>query len=147
MSFSLPAMMLIVLISESCKKSSTPIVVPTNTALVTSASWKFNKATSSGIDVSSQIPACFKDNIITLVTSGSGSISEGAIVCAPPAPATFTWSFLNSETQINFSVPLINGGSSTFTIVKLTSDEMELAQDLAIPPSTTAVTVQVKFIH
>lgn len=147
MSFTFPALILFIVFSTSCKKSSTPIPVPTNTALISSASWKFNKATSSGIDVSSQIPACFKDNTITLVSNGTGTITEGALVCAPPAPATFTWSFLNSETQINFSVPLINGGSSTFNVVKLTSDEMQLSQNLTIPPSSTAVSVEVKFVH
>src|SRR6478736_2227878 len=65
----------------NCDKNDDPAPPPppTKTELITKSSWKFSSAKASGIDVTAQIPACFKDNTITFVASGTGTISEGAV--------------------------------------------------------------------
>lgn len=132
--------------SAGCKKdNSTPPLTKTDHLI--SGPWKFDKATASGIDISAQIPACFKDNTITFVIGGNGAINEGPIVCVPPSSATFTWSFQNSETQINLSTPLISGGSGVFTVVTLNEVTLELSQNMTIPPATTPVPVVITFKH
>src|SRR5436190_5553248 len=102
----------------NCNKNDDPAPPPppTKTELITKSSWKFSSAKASGIDVTAQIPACFKDNTMTFVTGGTGTISEGATICSPAAPATFTWAFQTSETQLNLNTPIITGGSGLFTI-------------------------------
>ena len=134
----------------NCDKNDDPPAppTPTKTELITKSSWKFSSAKAGGIDVTAQIPACFKDNTITFVASGgTGTISEGANVCAPPAPANFTWSFQSSETQLNLNTPLITGGSGLFTIVKLDAVNLVVSQNMTIPPSVTPINVELTFIH
>ena len=134
----------------NCDKNDDPAPPPppTKTELITKSSWKFSSAKAAGIDVTAQIPACFKDNTITFVASGgTGTISEGATVCAPPAPASFTWSFQSSETQLNLNTPLITGGSGLFTIVKLDAVNLVVSQNMTIPPAPGPVNVELTFIH
>jgi len=134
----------------NCDKNDDPPAPPppTNTELITKSSWKFSSAKAGGFDVTAQIPACFKDNTITFVASGgTGTISEGANVCAPPAPASFTWSFQSSETQLNLNTPLITGGSGLFTIVKLDAVNLVVSQNMTIPPAPGPVNVELTFIH
>ena len=137
------------LLFTNCDKNDDPPPPPpTKTELITKSSWKFSSAKASGIDVTAQIPACFKDNTITFVASGgTGTISEGANVCAPPAPASFTWSFQSSETQLNLNTPLITGGSGLFTIVKLDAVNLVVSQNMTIPPAPGPVNVELTFIH
>ena len=144
-SFSLFGLCLVALLSLSCNKDDTP--QPTKTEYITQSAWKFDKATASGIDISAQIPACFKDNTITFVSNGSGTISEGATICVPPAPATFTWSFQNNETRLSLSTPLISGGSGIFNLVVLNEVNLVISQDMTIPPSPTPITVVITFKH
>ena len=134
----------------NCDKNDDPPAppTPTKTELITKSSWKFSSAKAGGIDVTAQIPACFKDNTITFVASGgTGTISEGAIACSPAAPATFTWSFQSSETQLNLNTPLITGGSGLFTIVKLDALNLVVSQNMTIPPAPGPVNVELTFIH
>jgi len=135
-------------IFSSCDKNETPTPPPpSKTDYVTKSTWKFSSARANGIDVTSQIPACFKDNTITFVASGTGTISEGANICSPAAPASFTWTFQSSETQINLSTPLITGGSGLFTIVSLSDVTLVVSQNMTIPPSTTPINAEITFIH
>ena len=138
-----------ILIFTNCGKDDPPAPpTPTKTELITKSSWKFSSAKAGGIDVTAQIPACFKDNTITFVASGgTGTISEGTNVCAPPAPASFTWSFQSSETQLNLNTPLITGGSGLFTIVKLDAVNLVVSQNMTIPPAPGPVNVELTFIH
>ena len=133
----------------NCDKNDDPPAppTPTKTELITKSSWKFSSAKAGGIDVTAQIPACFKDNTITFVATGTGTISEGAVACSPAAPATFTWSFQSSETQINLNTPLITGGSGLFTIVKLDAVNLVVSQNMTIPPAPGPVNVELTFIH
>ena len=136
------------LIFSSCDKNETPTPPPpSKTDYVAKSTWKFSSAKANGTDVTSQIPACFKDNTITFVANGTGTISEGANVCSPAAPASFTWTFQSSETQINLSTPLFTGGSGLFTIVSLSDVTLVVSQNMTIPPSTTPVNVEITFIH
>ena len=133
---------------SSCDK--TDEAPPTNTDYITKASWKFSSAKASGIDVTSQVPACFKDNTITFAINGTGTITEGALVCTPASPSTFTWVFQTNGTQqqINLSTPLITGGSGVFTIVLLNDVSLVVSQSMTIPSIPTGpVTVELTFTH
>ena len=129
---------------SSCDK--TDEAPPTNTDYVTKSSWKFSSAKASGIDVTAQVPACFKDNTMTFAINGTGTISEGANVCASPAPATFTWTFQNNGSEINLSTPLVAGGSGLFTIVTLNDATFVVAQTMTIAPNPPT-NVELTFIH
>src|SRR5512138_2253233 len=83
----------------SCNKNDNP--PPSNSDYITKSSWKFSSAKASGIDVTAQVPACFKDNTMLFVANGTGTINEGSNVCSPASPATFTWVFQNNGTEIN----------------------------------------------
>ena len=129
---------------SSCDK--TDEAPPTNTDYITKASWKFSSAKAGGIDVTAQVPACFKDNTITFAINGTGTISEGANVCASPSPASFTWTFQNNGSEINLSTPLVTGGSGVFTIVLLNDVNLVVAQTMTIAPYPPT-TVEFTFIH
>src|SRR4030095_9755878 len=103
------------LLFTNCDKNDNP--PPSNTDYITKSSWKFSSAKAGGTDVTALFPACFKDNTMLFVANGSGTISEGAIVCAPPSPANFTWVFQSNGTQINMYTPIVSGGSGVFRIV------------------------------
>ena len=122
---------------SSCDKNDTP--PKSNTDYVTQSPWKFSSAKAGGFDVTAQVPACFKDNTISFAINGSGTITEGANVCAPASPASFTWTFQNNGTQINLSTPLVTGGSGLFTIVLLNDVNLVVSQNMTIPPSMTPV--------
>ena len=134
------------LIASSCHKNDSG-PAPTKAQHLTRFPWKFEKATAAGIDVSSQIPDCFKDNTITFNASGNGTVDEGAIGCVPPTATSFVWSFKNNETQLDLSASIIPGGSGLFDIVTLGELTMELSQDMIIPPATSAVKVVIRFKH
>jgi hypothetical protein len=133
-----------ILFFSSCDK--TDEAPPTNTDYITKSSWKFSSAKAGGLDVTAQVPACFKDNTITFKINGSGEITEGANVCAPPSPPTFTWTFQNNGTEINLSTPLVTGGSGVFTIVLLNDVNLVVSQNMTIAPYPPT-TVEFTFIH
>ena len=133
------------LLFTNCDKNDNP--PPSNTDYITKSSWKFSSAKAGGFDVTAQVPTCFKDNTITFAINGTGAISEGANVCTPASPASFTWVFQNNGTQITLNTPLVSGGSGTFTIVTLNDVSLVISQSMTIPPSPTPVTVELTFIH
>ena len=129
----------------NCNKNDNPPPSPTD--YLTKSSWKFSSAKAGGIDVTAQVPACFKDNTILFVANGSGTITEGANVCSPASPASFTWVFQNNGTEINLSTPLVSGGSGVFTIVKPIDDvSLVVSQNMTIAPYPPT-TVELTFIH
>ena len=133
---------------SSCDK--TDEAPPTNTDYITKSSWKFSSAKAGGFDVTSQVPACFKDNTITFAINGTGTITEGATVCTPASPASFTWVFQTNGTQqqISLSTPLITGGSGVFTIVLLNDVSLVVSQRMTIPSIPTGpLTVGLTFTH
>jgi hypothetical protein len=129
----------------ACKKSSSD--AKTNTELLTQASWKFDKATLGGVDVSSQLDACETDNTLTFSTDGTGVIDEGATKCDSNDPQTesFNWNFASNETVLQVSTTLFAGGSSDLDIVTL--NDSQLVVSLSIDVLGTTQTVVVSFKH
>ena len=135
-----------VVISTGCGKDDPP-PAPTKTQLITQSSWKFDKATAMGIDISAQVNACFKDNIATFTSAGNMTLDESTTVCTPTSYAgSYTWSFQSGETILHLSAPIFTGGSSDFTIVSITSTSMVLSQVMTVAPNPPT-TVQVTFKH
>lgn len=122
------------------------VKVKTKTDLITQSSWKFDRATAVGLgDISSQVPACIKDNIYVFASNGTGTINESANVCAPSSAGVFTWSFQNNETMLQLSAALFPGGSSSFTLVSLTEINLVISQLMTIapmPPTTVEITLK-----
>lgn len=132
-------------IIAACHKS---VHVKTNTELITQSSWKFDHATSSGVDISSQIPACYKDNIVAFVSNGTGTVDESTNVCSPSNAGSFTWSFQSNETMLHLSTTLFSGGSGDFTLVSLTETNLVVSQTVILPPPPgTQVTAVITFKH
>ena len=117
----------------SCTKEKSA-TAPTRTQLVSSQSWKFDKATVAGMDIGGQIPDCYKDNLITLKDDKTGLIEEGTSVCTPSSAATFTWRFSATEDSLILSMPVIAGFSGSFKIDTLTSTQLKLSQTVNVPP-------------
>ena len=138
------AICFISLVFTSCDKNDDP--PPSNTDYITKSSWKFSSAKAGGIDVTAQVPACFKDNTMLFVANGTGTISENTIVCTPASPSSFQWTFQNNGTQINMSTPIVSGGSGVFTIVLLNDASLVVSQTMTIAPAPPT-TVELTFIH
>lgn len=132
---------------SGCDKNDDP-PAKTKTELLVQAGWKFQSATASGTDISSN-PAitCIKDDVVTFTAAGGGTITEGAIVCSPTTANSFTWVFQDSETKLVMSSGLFPAGSGTFTIVALNETTLTLSQDVTIPPSPVAVPVVATYVH
>ena len=130
-----------------CKKEKAAPAppAPTKTDLLTQSSWKFDHATASGIDISSQINACFKDNIATFTANGNMTLDEGVTTCSPSYAGSYTWTFQSAESILHLSAAIFTGGSSDFTIVSLNSTNMVLSQQMTVGSLTT--TVEVTFKH
>ena len=99
----LPALVLISL--ASCKKDSKK----SNMELITQAAWKLQTVGIDGdkngtVDLEDAVDACTKDDLTTFATNGTGTVDEGASKCDPadPQSTSFTWSFANNETELNF---------------------------------------------
>ncbi len=132
---------------SSCSKGGDSNPPKSNTELLTQNSWKFSAASAGGVDVSGSVDPCYKDNVITFNASGGGgNVNEAAIVCAPSTAGNFTWSFQNSETDLNISASLFPGGSGTFDIISLTETTLVIAQDMTIPPFPTT-NVRITLVH
>jgi len=130
--------------SVSCSdKGDTPPPTPTKTEMISQSPWKFDFATAGGFDISSQINACFKDNIATFTSAGNMTMNEATIVCSPSYAGSYTWAFQSSETVLHLSAPIFTGGSSDFTLVSLTSTNLVISQVMTVapnPPTTVVVT-------
>ena len=136
----------LILISSACSKSNSS-TTKTKTDLIIQGSWKFSSITVNGIDVSSLIQACQKDNVLTFSSNGSGTLDEGATKCSSSDPQTdpFTWSFTNNEMTLHVSTVFFTGGSNDFTIVALSDSQLVLSQMVNV--SGTSQTATVTFIH
>jgi hypothetical protein len=132
-----------VLVLASCSKSSSG---ESNTELLTKASWKHK---NSGADVNNDgfidtaLPPgyvfdCDKDNIMTFVDNGTGTVDEGPTKCEATDPQTtpFTWSFINGEAGINFPTAAFAGINGDFKILKLTATEFNLSKELNLGGGT-----------
>ncbi len=136
------------LLAVSCNKDDDPAPVPkTKTQLITQSTWKFSAATVGGLDVSSFLQACQKDNIITFASNGTGTLDEGPAKCNAPDPQTnpFTWSFQNGETQLFISTTLFAGGSTLFNLVTLSETQLIISQNITV--SGSSQTAVITFVH
>lgn len=125
----------------ACDKKDDNTPAPkTKTQLIAQGSWSFDKALSGSFDVSSQVPACYKDNVVTFTTALTGTVSS-TITCTPTdvTPATFTWSFQSGETILALNAPLFPGGTGNFTLVSLTETELVVSQDVNFGGGTANV--------
>lgn len=133
----------------SCQPDDNLPVIKTKTELITQGSWSFEKATHATLgDISSQIPACYKDNVVRFTSATNGTITN-TVVCTPTdtTPATFIWSFQSGETVLNLNSPLFPGGSNNFNIVSLTETSLAISQDIVVPPNPVAVNVVFYYKH
>lgn len=129
----------------NCQKSESD-PPKTKTELITQSSWKFDNAKAGTTDVSSQITACQKDNIVTFSSNGTGNVNESAIICSPSTAATFTWTFQTNETVLNISTVLFTGGNSNFNLISVDATQLVVSQDITIAPGFTQ-NVVVTFKH
>jgi len=144
-SWQIIALVFLIVCFGACKKSSPH--VKTKTELLVQSTWKLSTAVAAGFgDITSQVPACYKDNIYTFVSNGSGSINESTNVCSPTTAGPFTWSLLNNETTLHLSATIFTGGSSDFTLTSLTETNLVISQIVTIAP-LPATNVTFTFIH
>jgi hypothetical protein len=130
-----------------CNKDDDNPPQKTKTELITQSTWKLSTVNAAGFgDVTAQIPACYKDNIYTFVSNGSGSVNESTTVCSPTTAGPFTWGFLNNETTLHISTTLFQGGSSDFSLVTLNETNLAISQVMTIAP-LPSTTVTFTFIH
>jgi len=135
------------LVLSSCsKKKDDPAPAPTKTDNISKSNWKFDKATAGGVDVSANVTACLKDNVVLFVSNGTGSVDEGASVCAPSYAGAFTWSFQTNETMLHISSIIFPGGSNDFTLVSLDDTKLVASQMMTFAPFPPTL-VEVTFKH
>ncbi len=125
----------------ACNKNDNP--PKSNTDYIIQGSWKFDKATSNGSDVSGVIQACYKDNVLTFTANGNGTLDEGASKCnsGDPQSTNFTWNFTNNGSTLNVSSGIIVGQAGSFKILSLNDSQM------ALEATISGVTGQVYFKH
>ncbi|SRR5258706_13369282 len=136
---------IVFLFITGCGKDNAP-AAPTKTQLITQGSWKFQKATAGGSDISSSVNACFKDNIATFTSSGNMTLDEGTTICSPSYAGSYTWSFQTSESVLHLSAAIFTGGSSDFGLVSLDGTNLVVEQMMTVAPYPPT-TVQVTFKH
>ena len=141
-------LLLIAILNINCSKDDdSPATAKTKTELITNGSWKFEKATASGADISSSIKACLKDNTTLFATNKTGTESEGADICSPSYAGNFTWEFQGTnESMLHLSAAIFQGGSNDFTLVSLTETNLVVSQVMTVAPFP-ATTVEVTFKH
>ncbi|HVZ57481.1 MAG TPA: lipocalin family protein [Chitinophagaceae bacterium] len=138
--------LVLLLILAACSRD--PSAKPqTKTDLLVLASWKIQKVTVGGIDVTSQLDACEMDNTVTFQANGNGSWDEGATKCNAGDPQTnpFTWALQSNDTVLEVSDSLFTGGSGRFTLMTLTSSQLVLSQNITYGGTTQ--TAVVTFMH
>lgn len=124
-----------------CNKNDDP--PKSNTDYIIQGSWKFDKATSNGSDVSGFVQACYKDNTLTFVANGNGTLDEGALKCnsGDPQSINFTWNFTNNGGTLNVNATVIAGQSGAFSVITLNDSQ------LVLEGMINGVTGQIHFKH
>lgn len=130
------------IILSGCGKDDDDNTTPakTKTQLIMQGSWSFDKAFSGTVDITAQVPACYKDNIVTFTTATNGTVTN-TVVCTPTdnTPATFTWSWNTGETILQLNAPLFPGGTGMFNLNSLTETALVVNQDVNFGTGTTNV--------
>jgi len=129
----------------SCNKNDNP--PKSDTDYIIQAAWKFDKAMTQGTDVSGFLNACYKDNIITFLANGSGTLDEGPSKCSSGDPQTrnFTWHFTDNGNTLNVDAGIFAGQSGAFKVITLDDAQMVLEGTISTPSGN--VTGQIFFKH
>lgn len=117
-----------------CKKEATTTTNKSKTELLCSSKWftksaKINPAIVIGgvsiTDIYELYESCGKDDNEKYETNGIGILDEGADKCDPTSPqtSTFTWSFKNNETILDYDGEDAN-------IITLNENELYLEMNL-----------------
>ena len=143
------------LVFAGCQKKETS--PKTKTQLITESPWKFSQA---GIDqngdgkIDLALPAgilepCATDNLYTFKADHTGTVDEGPSKCSTSNPQTvpFTWNFLNNESQIDISTPLVAGIDGPVNIVELTETRFTLSKSVTLKGIPIPLTVVVILVH
>ena len=117
------------------------------TQQISASPWKISTVTAAGTDISSLVPACYLDNLVTFYADLKGKVEESAVVCDPTTAGNFTWAFNSSETQITLSTGLIPGGNNVFNLVSVSSSALVLSQQTNLIPAPFPVEVVVTLVH
>jgi len=134
------------LIVTGCQSDPEDLPAPkTKTQLITTGSWQFDKAFSGSFDITTQVPACYKDNVVTFTNATNGTVTN-TVVCTPTdnTPATFTWSFQTSETVVALNAPLFPGGTGNFNLISLTETALVVEQTVNFSGTPASVTFHYK---
>jgi hypothetical protein len=143
----LPFLAIAFICITGCKKDkTTDPPAKTKTELIAASPWKFDHATAGGVDISSSINACLKDNIATFSSTGGFVLDESTNVCATSYAGTYTWAFQTNETILHISGIIFPGGTNDFTISSLTATNLVASQTMTISPFPPT-TVEVTFKH
>ena len=128
-----------------CDKNDSP--PKTNTDYIIQGTWKFEKATSMGTDVSGFLNACYKDNVMTFVANGSGTFDEGPTKCNSGDPQTtnFTWNFTNNGSTLNVNAPIFAGQGGAFKVITLNDTQMVLEGTITTPSGSVTWRVVLAF--
>ncbi len=140
-----PVLCFTILSFSSCDK--TDEALPSNSDHITRSAWRFDKAMSGGTDVSGFVNACYKDNVITFLANGTGTLEEGASKCnsSDPQTVSFTWNFTDDGNTLNVTAGIFAGQSGAFKVISLNETQMILEGTVSTP--TGNVTGQIYFKH
>ncbi len=138
----------------SCGKDEpTPEAAETKTEILTKASWKYESAfVDANRDGTTDFPIppgffdeCVLDNTITFAANGTGTVSEGANVCAGlPATTNISWNFADGEKALVIGNGSIAGVGGKLKIVELSANRLTLSKDTVSLGTNVAVVVNLK---
>jgi hypothetical protein len=126
--------------------------------LITSAAWKYDTA---GIDLSGDgnidqalpdgmVDDCERDNVITFVDNGTGTVDEGGSKCDinDPQSTPLTWQFKNNGKVLNIPDTLYGKFTGDADIKALTATKLKLKKTVHITdPITMDVDVVIELKH
>jgi hypothetical protein len=147
----IPAILLMV---NSCSKSSSSQTAKTKMQLITASAWKYDTA---GIDldnngtIDAALPAgylksCQTDNLLYFNADSTGTEDEGATKCnsTDPQTAPFTWSFNASQTVINFPDSVFGSVGGAVNISSLTETQLHFEKTVTQSGITATIAVYMK---
>lgn len=107
--------------------------------------WKFSKATALSVNISGFFEDCYKDNTLRFFSNKTGMMDEGPTKCLDIDPQTvdFGWSFEPDTRKLIFSgsFVILPGASDVFTLIRISSNELVLAQPITYSGITQNVQI------
>jgi hypothetical protein len=125
----------LVMLSLSCKKSSSSAAAKSKTEYLSQGTWKIlsvgvdlNKDGIVDADATGYVQSCHLDDTYAFRANGTGTIDEGATKCnaSDPQSSDFTWVFKNNETILSGNFGLVAGDA---TIITLNDTKLVLSFD------------------